>query len=393
MRRRTPHLATGVMLCALLAPTACSVAVFGGDDPPPVRIAFLQDLTVPSHVDLVSPSFLAFDLAVHDVADPLGIEIEVVQMDTEGDAEAAVNFASQVVADPTFVLAVAAPFWSEPPQVASMLAEAGVPTLSLSPLSPSPWSLGSEDRPAGSADTLWRRLVPDQGSQAASLAAAVLRASAAPGNEPSGPVCIFSEDSAYSRDLRAALTADLQGDVGLVVPPDDGPQEAVDAVRRGCGLTVWTGSTEGAADVSEALGEAGIDRTPELDLGPDALKTVIPPTAPNRDGVVVGALTCPCVDVSTARDLEVRRFINAYQSANGLAPGIYAAESWDAAGIFLSALRQGVTDRDGMQGVIGSYDAVEGVAGTIRFDAAGDVQGPRVGLYAPFGTRWLALPS
>ena len=92
----------------------------------------------PSHVDLVSPSFLAFDLALHDVLEERGVdrEVEVVQMDTGGDPEEAVAFANDVAADPSYVAAVAAPFWSEPPEVASILADAGVPTLSLSPQSP-----------------------------------------------------------------------------------------------------------------------------------------------------------------------------------------------------------------------------------------------------------------
>ncbi|HEY5859045.1 MAG TPA: hypothetical protein VIX62_02010, partial [Actinomycetota bacterium] len=83
---------------------------------PIVRVAFLQDLTVPSHVDLVSPSFLAFDLALHDAVETggLDIDVEVVQMDTDGDPERAAAFAEEIAADPSYVAAVAAPFWTEP---------------------------------------------------------------------------------------------------------------------------------------------------------------------------------------------------------------------------------------------------------------------------------------
>ncbi len=110
----------------------------------------------------MSPSFLAFDLALHEAIDAgaLGIEVEVVQMDTEGDDEQAVDFARAIAADPTYVAAVAAPFWSEPPEVAAILGDAGVPTLSLSPQSPAP--------PSGSG--LWHRFVPDGSLQVSVLA-------------------------------------------------------------------------------------------------------------------------------------------------------------------------------------------------------------------------------
>ena len=79
-----------------------------------MRIAFFQDLSIGVHVDLVSPSFLAFDRAVHDGTAGMDLDVQVVQFDTGGDPGAASTFARQVVLDPTFVLAVLAPFWEEP---------------------------------------------------------------------------------------------------------------------------------------------------------------------------------------------------------------------------------------------------------------------------------------
>ena len=55
--------------------------------------------------------------------------MQVVQFDTGGDPGTASTFARQVVLDPTFVLAVLAPFWEEPPEVGETLAEVGVPTV------------------------------------------------------------------------------------------------------------------------------------------------------------------------------------------------------------------------------------------------------------------------
>jgi branched-chain amino acid transport system substrate-binding protein len=346
-----------------------------------VKVAFLQDLTVPSHVDLVSPSFLAFDLALHEAIDAgdLGIEVEVVQMDTEADEEQAVAFAQEIAADPTYVAAVAAPFWSEPPEVAAILGDAGVPTLSLSPQSP--------PQPAGSG--LWHRFVPDSSLQvtvlADMIAGAVIDAGDPAGTEP---VCIFGEDWSYSIDLQAALDRALPTTVVRTTPSGEDVETAVADVDQGCSLVVWTGAPEGALALASALHDAQLVRGRPVDLGADSLKTVIPPTAPNHEGVVVGTLTCPCVDVSTHRDEDVRRFINAYQSENGLAPGIYAAEAWDAAHM-VAGLLSVAHDRASLAAGLADLDRFEGVARDYVFDPTGELVDPVVGLYTAAGSRWL----
>ena len=70
----------------------------------------------------------------------MDLDVQVVQFDTGDDPGTASKFARQVVLDPTFVLAVLAPFWEEPEDVGETLAKGGVPTFSLSPQSPSIWA-------------------------------------------------------------------------------------------------------------------------------------------------------------------------------------------------------------------------------------------------------------
>ena len=59
----TPPRRSSVIAAARRAPARCSPRARrpDADEAPVVRIAFFQDLSVPDHVDLVSPSFLAFD--------------------------------------------------------------------------------------------------------------------------------------------------------------------------------------------------------------------------------------------------------------------------------------------------------------------------------------------
>ncbi|HEY6567020.1 MAG TPA: ABC transporter substrate-binding protein [Actinomycetota bacterium] len=353
-----------------------------------MRIGFLQDLTVPSHVDLVSPSFLAFDLAVHDAIEAGGseLDVEVVQMDTEGDPERAVSFAREIVADPSYVAAVAAPFWSEPPEVAAILEDAGVPTLSLSPQSPSS-ATGTQ-----AASGLWRRFVPDASLQVEVLADVITSAATSEVKDGAAePVCILGEDWSYSTELQSDLDEALAPSITRTMLTLDDDVDVDLAHGRGCGLVVWTGAPDGAVDLASALHAAGSVRGRPVDFGADALKTVIPPTAPNHEGVVVGALTCPCADVSTRSDDGVRRFINAYQSANGLAPGIYAAEAWDAAQVLAGALAGEAHDRTAVAASLARLERFDGVVGEYVFDGGGELVSPRVGLYSAAGSRWLPV--
>src|SRR6186997_3409066 len=204
---RTPHRTLTRSMVAVvafaLAASACRASDTDRGATPLVRIAFFQDLSIGDHVDLVSPSFLAFDRAVHDGTVGMDLAVEVVQFDTGGDPGTASTFARQVVLDPTFVLAVLAPFWEEPEDVGETLANGGVPTFSLSPQSASIWSAGPDDgisasAPSGEPEELWRRFVPDQDLQAERLAGIV--EDAVPESSPD-PACVLAEDTVYAREL------------------------------------------------------------------------------------------------------------------------------------------------------------------------------------------------
>jgi branched-chain amino acid transport system substrate-binding protein len=375
-----------------LAASACWSSEPDRGGTPLVRIAFFQDLSIGDHIDLVSPSFLAFDRAVHDGIAGMDLDVQVVQFDTGGDPGTASTFARQVVLDPTFVLAVLAPFWEEPEDVGETLARGGVPTFSLSPESPSIWAMalgrrGVGPAPPGGPEDLWRRFVPDQGLQAVRLAAII--GDAVP-ETLDDSACLFAQDTTYAGELREAVEADLPVLVSTVSPATGDMGAAVDAVQAGCEVTVWIGSPEGADELTEVLQEAELD--PTIDLASDAMKTVMP--IPGPDGTpMVEQLTCPCRDVNLANSDAARRFINAYQSATGLAPGVYAAEAWDAGALTAQAFHGGVRDRQQMRDYVGSLDSYDGTGGPVRFDNGGELVDPQVPVFTPSGTRWIPSPA
>jgi ABC-type branched-subunit amino acid transport system substrate-binding protein len=106
---------------------------------------------------------------------------------------------------------------------------------------------------------------------------------------------------------------------------------------------------------------------------------------------------CPCVEATTAIDLRARRFVNGYQAATGLAPGVFAAEGWDIATLLSDLAAHDVAppgDRAAYRAAIEIVTGVPGVGGPVDFDAQGEPLGAtataRTSVAA--GRRWLPSP-
>ena len=353
-----------------------------------MKIAFFEDASVPDHIDLVSPSYLAFDTVMQRrVVEARGIAVEVVRIDAGTDAATAIEMSHDVAADPAYVLALVSPFWQEPPEVARILAEAGVPTMSLSPESASPWI--SDASMPGDAAELWRRFVPDRATEIQLLAETI---GSSPGDETQA-VCLVSDGSDYGSRLVSGIEPMLGSLPSIVIDGVDADAAADEVTTSGCRVVFWGGFPPGARDLARAMSEIGTSRGRPVDLAGDALKTAIPPTSPAGDGVVVGSVSCPCADVSVQIDLASRRFLNVYQSEHGLTPGVYAAEAWDAGRIVAGALTSGATSRADVRIIFRSLTAYEGVVRTYTFDADGEPIGIRAELFVAAGTRWLPIPA
>ncbi|MEX0651439.1 MAG: hypothetical protein WD186_05370, partial [Actinomycetota bacterium] len=88
------------------------------------------------------------------------------------------------------------------PEVARILEEAGLSTMSLSPESASPWLEASA--PPGDPAELWRRFVPDREAQIELLAEVAGRSSS---GDAAQQVCLVSDGSGYSEELSTGVEA------------------------------------------------------------------------------------------------------------------------------------------------------------------------------------------
>ena len=378
------------VLCAMVA-AACT-----GNAPIPgpsatgvlpvvhVKVAFLEDLSSDEASARAAPAFqgakLAFDTA--SLRDGLPVSVELVGLDTGGDAATAAATAQEIVEDPAFVGAIAAPSLTEREQsgAGNILDAAGVPTITLSPLGPNPSKRGW---------TAWRRAVADVTIEGRTIAAFVDSLSL-----PRRGACLLGDGSPGSRALLGAVAASTTAEVVLrshTAPAEQGSLRIARAVTRSrCGVVVWGGSSTTGALVRRSLQEAG-GRTIAV-VGGDAMKDPTYLSVSGRAGLGTVA-ACPCADLSTSTGLAAQRFIQDYQADFGLPPGAFAAEAWDVAEMFVRAFRAGAAPRAEVLASLWGTDRFRGLANTYVFEPHGELTAgsARVRLFRDEGGRWIPL--
>ncbi|MGH2650930.1 MAG: ABC transporter substrate-binding protein [Actinomycetota bacterium] len=351
-----------------------------------LKIAFLEDLSSDEAAVRSAPAFqgakLAFDTAA--LGDGLPVSVELMSVDTGGDAATAAAAAREIVSDPAFVGAIAAPSLTGREQSAAgnLLDRGGLPTLALSPLGPNLSNRGW---------TAWRRTVADVTMEGRAIAAFV---DSVPSTRQGA--CVLGDGSSGSRALLAAVAAFTASEVVLrwhTEATETGSLRVARAVSRArCGVVVWGGSSTTGALVRRALHGAGA-RTISF-VGGDAMKDPMYLAVSGRAALGTVA-ACPCADLSTATDLASQRFIQDYQADFGVPPGAFAAEAWDAAGMFVRALRAGGATRTEVLAFLWETETYQGLAGTYVFQPDGELtrSSARVRLYRDEGGRWIPLRS
>ncbi|TMK65927.1 MAG: hypothetical protein E6G52_04415 [Actinobacteria bacterium] len=382
----------GAAFCALATAACTAVAPTPGPSSTsrrPVvqlKVAFLEDLSSDEAATRSAPAFqgakLAFDTAALGGGFP--VSVELIGLDTGGDAATAAAAAREIVEDPSFVGTIAAPSLTEREQAAAgnVLDPAGVPTLTLSPLGPNLSKRGW---------TAWRRTVAEVTLEGRAIAAFV---DSVP--SPRQGACVLGDGSPGSRALLGAVVASISTAVVLrwhTTAAEPASVRVAGAVSNArCGVVVWGGSSTAGALVRLGLYEA--DRRRIAFVGGDAIKDPAYLSVSGRAGLGTVA-ACPCTDLSTSTDLASQRFIQDYQADYGLPPAAFSAEAWDAAGMIVRALRPGGTSRAEVLAALSEMDRYRGLAGTYVFQPDGELArgSARVHLYRDEGGRWIPLRS
>jgi ABC-type branched-subunit amino acid transport system substrate-binding protein len=362
-----------VALLAMIVPACTETLPASSSNDHTPRIAFLFDGSR-ADSELVTASALAgLELAAHEAAD---VEIEPLNLGLEpGEVMASLRALGE---DADVIAAVVAP-WTAPPSGAiELLAEHGMPVVTLS------WAWAP---PAG-GDRPWLSLAATQGREAVDLLS-----SAADIAPVGATLCLAGDGDATARALleTAAELGRAAGDPHVVVAGIAATEQAEtvhEIVARieaaGCPILVWTGGTAAALSVLSSMSD------PPTVVGTSRIKT--------DDGLDLAAsgievlTVCACTDVSLTLRPDRQRFVHDLQAESGAPPGPFGLEAYDA-GHLLAELA-GVTERGGREALavaLRGLRDLRGLGGRYAFDGDGS-RAPQtfsVRRWRAAGSRWL----
>lgn len=298
-------------------------------------------------------------------------KVTLTSFDSQGDPSIAPGLAQKAVTDKKLVGIVGPAFSGESKAADPIFEKAGLNTITASATN----SLLSEN----GWKTFHRILGNDatQGPAAAKYIKDILKAQ---------KVFVSDDTSEYGKGLADFVKKDLGS---LVVGSDetaaDGKQDdfsptVTKAKASGATAFFYGGYYSNASKLVKQLKDGGFTGT---FVAADGVKD---------DGFIKGAgaaaegsiLTCPCLPPDKAPE-----FGAAYKKAYNSDPATYSAEAYDAANVFLAAIKAGKTSSADMMSFISSYSA-QGVTKNVKFDAKGEPAEVSVWAYKVSGGKIVA---
>lgn len=312
---------------------------------------------------LVLPSRDGAKLAVEKFnAANADCRVEMVEFDTEGDPAKATPVANQVAADQTFLGVIGGHFSGESRATAPTYEQAGLamvaPSATATDLTTKGWKV-------------FHRVVANDGAQgpaAGKYIKDILKAS---------KVYLIDDGSAYG----AALADEVGKSVGTPVGRDKVQEKQTDfraVVQKVKGVApdavFYGGYTNEAAPLLKQLRDGGV--TAKF-VGGDGINDPAFATGAGASQSEGAIITCPCIPAAKATGT----FAADFQAKYGTPPGVYAAEGWDSATIFLDAFKAGKTTRKDILDYVTAYDK-EAVTKHIKFDDKGDIAASNLVIWA-----------
>nr|WP_239514224.1 branched-chain amino acid ABC transporter substrate-binding protein [Streptosporangium sp. 'caverna'] len=297
------------------------------------------------------------------------VKVEMVEYDSQADPSKAVALAQQAIKTDKIVGLIGPAFSGESAQVAPVMEEAMIPSISASAtnaaLSANGWKY-------------WHRVLPSDSVQGPGI-----------GNFMADGVgaknaFVIDDKSEYGKPLADVVRTTLEGKGVKLTNDSLDPAESdfssvVNKVVAAKPDAIFFGGYYAAGGVLlKQLRDKGV--TAKFLSGDGSLdKGLIDGAgAANAEGALVG---CPCyIATPDVTDAKVKAFADAYKAAYSADPAIYAAEGYDAATVFIDAIKAGNTTADKINAFIGTVDFA-GVSKQVKFEANGEVAAKDIYIY------------
>ena len=348
----------GVIAALALALSFTLSACGGGSDT--IKIAYQGPLSGgEAQTGTDEQNAVKFAIELYNATNPEKL-IELVSADDQGDGTVAAGVAPGI-ANNEEIVAVVGPAYSGA-TIASLpyYKEAGMPLIS-----PSATKVELTDPSVAGefGGPVFHRIPATDKIQGPALGKLAVSGVAAP------KVFVIDDQSAYSVGLVQYLTPSLPA--GSLVGTDSTKNDTADFAptvakvkSKGANVVIYTGYYSQAAILVKQLRDSGYKG---IFAGGDGVlnsEFAVLGGAASEGARLTGA-TVPLGELSA--DLAAK-----FKESQGVEPGVYAAESFDAANIIIDAIKNGNTTRESILKYIKSVSYV-GVGGqAISFDANGD---------------------
>lgn len=300
------------------------------------------------------------DLAVAEFNDAnADCQVGIEAYDSQGDPDQAPALADKAIADAGVLGIVGPAFSGESKAVNGKFDEAGLPIITPSAtnadLSKNGWKI-------------FHRALAGDDKQGPGLASKIT----ADGKMKVG---VLDDASEYGKGLADIVQTSL-GDKAVEmnsIDPESADYSAVVTAAKDAGIDAlfFGGYYAAAGKLAKQLRDGGVDA--QLYFGDGVLdKGYIEAGGPAAEGSIIGC-TCAPFDSNA-------KFLAAFKAKFNEDPATYGAEAYDAATVFLAAIKSGARDRAAVLAFIKAYDA-PGVTKQLKWDETGEVIGTAVYAY------------
>jgi branched-chain amino acid transport system substrate-binding protein len=367
------------MLATLsIVAAACGRSTSTGSSKPAYKIGFMGALTG-ANAQLVVGSEKAANLAIKQANDKgdLPVTLSLDPQDTQGSPQAAVPLASKLAGDANVLAVVGPAFSGESLSANPTLQQASIPQITPSATNPAL---------AQSGWKAWFRAVGNdlsQGGPAPDVASKIIKGA---------KVYVANDNTAYGAGLagivRDGLNARYPGALVGFNSVDPGKDDYSDLANKivtsKADVFFWGGYSPEAAKIITQARAKGFTGT---FLGADGSKdsTFLANAGANGEGAY---FLCPCADVTTITDPVDTKFVSDYKAFTHEDPIIYSGEGYDAANLFIGAIRKAgkpgsdiTTYRKTLATNIASTTAFAGTTKTYAFQPNGELVDSAVVIY------------
>jgi len=360
-------MATAAALAGALVLSACGTSSSGGGATP-IKIGFAGDLTG-KNSGIVIPGANGAQLAIdeYNATNP-GTKLEFVKYDTQGDPNQATPLITKAVTQDKIAGLIGPAFSGESKAVGKILEEGKIPSISQSATNPGLAQNGWK---------YWHRIVANDNDQGPAVADYLIRTKSAK------KAFVINDDQEYSVGIADAAAKQFT-DKGVTVQRDKFAKGASDFSSTitkvkafAPDVIFYGGYAAEAGPLTKQLRDGGVTAPFSSGDGSTEQSYIDSAGAAAAQGAI---LSCPCIIPIGEQTGRLKELADKYKAAFKTDPAIYFSEGYDAASLFINAVKAGNTTSETINAYLATA-TLDGYSKKIKFKANGEVEATDVYLY------------